>query len=193
MKKMHIIKFLLVAVFAINCSSAWADIALPKSDKLNTKYYFANVDSFSNYTFFARKTVNNKTYKLKQDAAFLLQTKDGTEQELEVWAVNNESKKESNSFKLNLAKYSQQIPGNVAYIAIQFSFDKTGKLTHKQTVMKPDCYSPKKRAALGGISNNSTSHSTTNDHSMLLLTMVTGLAFSALLALHKLKMQKAYV
>ena len=106
---MHTIKFILVAIFALTFSATQADIALPKSDKLNTKYYFANVDSFSNYTFFVRKTFNNKTYKLKQDAAFLLQAKDGTEQELEVWAVNNESKKESNSFKLNLAKPTQQI------------------------------------------------------------------------------------
>lgn len=190
---MHTIKFILVAIFALTFSTTQADIALPKSDKLNTKYYFANVDSFSNYTFFVRKTFNNKTYKLKQDAAFLLQAKDGTAQELEVWAVNNESKKESNSFKLNLAKPTQQIVGNVAYIAIQFSFDKSGKLTHKQTVMKPDCYNPKKRAAFGWISNNSSNNSSSGGNTIWWLTMIASIAFSSLFAVHKLKMQKTYV
>lgn len=156
---MYNLKLFITLICTLATTILFADIALPKADKQDTKYYFANVDSFSNYTFYVKKSINNKTYRLKQDAAFLMKVKDA-DHHLEVWAVNNADKKQTNSFELKLAKPSKQIIGNVAYIAIQFSFDKKGKLTYKETILKPDCYSNKKQAMFFITNNNS--NTTTN-------------------------------
>jgi hypothetical protein len=122
-----------------------ADIALPKNQNhYDTKYYFANVDSFATRTFYVKKTANDKTYKIKQDAAFLLKVNGSTgEEKLEVWAVDKKSKEKSNSFTLTTQKPKEPVSSSTNYIAITFYFDKNNKLNYKQTVLKPDCYRKK--------------------------------------------------
>ena len=123
-----------------------ADIALPKKNQIpqDTKYYFANVDSFRTHTFYVKKSANNKTYKIKQNAAFLLKVNGSTEEEkLEVWSVNKKDQQKSNSFLLTTVKPTEPISSSTNYIAITFYFDKNHKLNYKQTVLKPDCYRKK--------------------------------------------------
>jgi len=129
--------------------TAFADIAIPKNLTLpNTKYYFANVDSFSSYKFFVKKITNNKTYKLKQDAAFLVKPAEGNaNNNLEVWAVNKNNNQKTNVLVLEGLKTTDAFESNTAHVAILFSFDKkSGKLTYTETIMKPDCYGKKKQS-----------------------------------------------
>jgi hypothetical protein len=125
--------------------TAIADIALPKKEILaDTKYYFANVDSFSNCTFYIKKNTNNKTQRIKQSASFLLKENNETgDERLEVWAIRNDTKQKTNSFILQRVKPSLSHGGTTAHIAIQFYFDKKNNLNYKQTVMKPDCFKKK--------------------------------------------------
>ncbi len=87
---MQINKLSVLVVFLLLRTFASADIALPKQkNQLDTKYYFANVDSFATHTFYVKKSANDKTYKIKQDAAFLLKVNGAKgDERLEVWAVN---------------------------------------------------------------------------------------------------------
>ena len=138
-------KFYLLLFFLLARSTVFADIALQKPEKLQpTKYYFANVDSFQAYRFFVKKSVNFKTYRIKQDAAFLLQPKSKTgDERLEVWAERKSDQTKSNSFILTTVEPAAIYGGDIAYIAITFSIDKNNKLSYKRTVMKPDCYGKK--------------------------------------------------
>lgn len=148
MKKMQINKLSILLLFLLARLTVSADIAIQKPQKpqnlQDTKYYFANVDSFATHTFYVKKSVNNKTYKLKQDAAFLIKVNGAAEnEELEVWAVNKSNQQKTNSFILTAVKPTEPVRSSTNYIAITFYFDKAGKLNHKQTVLKPDCYSKK--------------------------------------------------
>lgn len=126
---------------------SFADIAIPKNLTLpNTKYYFANVDSFSTYKFFVKKMNNNKTYKIKQDATFLVKPAEGkANNNLEVWAVNKSNNQKTNVFVLEGLKTTDAFESNTAHVAIMFSFDKNNKLLYKEIIMKPDCYGNKKQ------------------------------------------------
>lgn len=143
---MQINKLSVLAVLLLIKLTSFADIALPKHDKLQeAKYYFANVDSFRTYTFYVKKSSNQKTYKIKQDAAFLIKPESSKgDERLEVWAVKTDDGSKTNSFTLTTVKQDDIYLGNTAYIAILFSFDKKGNLTYKKTVLKPDCYNNKK-------------------------------------------------
>lgn len=139
MKKNNLIILFSLLLFKL---SAVADIALPKIENLQeTKYYFANVDSFANYTFYVKKNANDKTYRIKQSSAFLLKdnSKIGEEQ-IEVWAVRNSDKQKSNTFVLKRVKPAIEHGGTTAHIAIMLSFDIKNNLNYKQVVMKPECY-----------------------------------------------------
>ncbi len=138
-------KLYFLLFFVLTKSAVFADIALQKPEKLQpTKYYFANVDSFPAYRFFVKKSVNFKTYRIKQDAAFLLQPKSKTgDERLEVWAERKSDQTKSSSFILTTVQPAAIYGGDIAYIAITFSIDKNNKLTYKRTVMKPDCYRKK--------------------------------------------------
>ena len=145
MKKMKLNKLTFLFLFLFIKLTSSADIALPKIKNLHdTKYYFANVDSFATHTFYVKKSANNKTYKIKQDAAFLLKVNGSTgEEKLEVWSVEKKSKEKSNSFTLTTQKPKEPVSSSTNYIAITFYFDKSNKLNYKQTILKPDCYNKK--------------------------------------------------
>lgn len=142
---MQINKLSIVLLLLLVRFSASADIAIQKpKNQLDTKYYFANIDSFATHAFYVKKSANDKTYKLKQDAAFLLKVNGAKgDERLEVWAVNKSNQQKSNSFILTTVKPTEPISSSTNYIAITFYFDKAGKLNYKQTVLKPDCYSKK--------------------------------------------------
>lgn len=176
---------ILILFFLIKCT-AFADISLPDyKDQLYTKYYFANVDSFSTYSFFVKKIKNNKTYKIKQDAAFLL-TNDENDK-IEVWAEEKSSKQKTNLFSLASTKLNAPIEKNTAYIAITFYFDKNKKLNYKQTVLKPDCYKRKQFVPIFSSTNNPI-----NNNSLFVVALVS-FAILTLLFLLKNKTKVQYV
>ena len=147
--KANKLPFLLILLFAK--LSMFADIALPKtistpSNTTITKYYFGNVDSLSNYKFFVKNLENNKTYKVKQNATFsITPNEDKKNNKLEVWAINKSTNEMTNTFILSSIVSKESFEGNTAHIAIIFSIDKKKKLGYKQTIMKPDCYSKRKK------------------------------------------------
>ena len=143
---------LLILLFATHCM--FADIAIPKTistpnNTTITKYYFANVDSFSNYKFFVKNLENDKTYKVKQNATYsIIPNEDKKNNKLEVWAINKSTNEMTNTFILSSTTSTESFEGNTAHIAITFSIDKKKKLGYKQTIMKPDCYSKRKKSLI---------------------------------------------
>ena len=187
---MQINKLSVLVILLLSRLFASADIAIQKpKNQLDTKYYFANVDSFATHTFYVKKSANNKTYKLKQDAAFLIKV-DGAagNEELEVWAVNKNNQQKSNSFILTTVKPTEPISSSTNYIAITFYFDKAGKLNHKQTVLKPDCYSKKQFVPL-----LSFKHPMSGFNSLSLLSMFSFLVLLSAFIIGKIKQRNVYV
>lgn len=141
---MKSIKLILVSIFLLVFSATWADIALPKGSKQDTKYYFANVDSFPGFSFQAIKKVENKKYRIKQNNYILLKVKDG-EQKLEIWAVNKKDNSKTNALELNLANTYLQEEDKVANIAILFKIEKDGILSYTSSIVTPQCYKKSKQ------------------------------------------------
>ena len=187
---MQINKLSVLVVFLLFRLFASADIALPKQkNQLDTKYYFANVDSFATHTFYVKKSANDKTYKLKQDAAFLLKVNGAKgDERLEVWAVNKSNQQKSNSFILITVKPTEPISSSTNYIAITFSFDKAGKLNYKQTVLKPDCYSKKQFIPVFSLK-----HPTSGFNSLSLLSIFSFLVLLSAFLFAKMKQRNVYV
>jgi hypothetical protein len=144
---MQLNRILIVVAFLFTSVFAFADIALPKTVKsvIVTKYYFANVDSFPDYRFYVKKLSSNKLYKIKQDASFFINPPVAENNKLEVWAVSKKDNSKTNSFILESINSNESFELNTAHVAIVFYFDKKNKLTYKQTIMKPECFSKKKK------------------------------------------------
>lgn len=187
--KLH--KLTLLSLFLLLRFCASADIALPKQVSLpDTKYYFANVDSFSQYKFYVKNLNTNKTFKIKQSQAFVLKPDTRSENHLDVWAVNKSTGQQTNVFSLKTAVNEKPQEFNTVYIAITFYFDKSGKLSYKQTIMKPDCYSKKQQVPFSTSFNNTP---TVNLNSLVLIPVCSLLVLFSLSVIGKMKQRSLYV
>ena len=186
LNKLSILILFLLIKFSVN-----ADIALPKmpvKPAPNTKYYFANVDSFSQYKFFVSNVNTNKTVKIKQSAAFVLNSDTRDENRLDVWAIDKKTNQKTNVFSLTPSKNQKPQEYNTVYIAISFFFDKAGKLNYKQTVLKTDCYSKKQSVPFFTFSKP-----TGNSNKLFIVTLISFLILISIFFNNKLKLRKMYV
>lgn len=121
-----------------------------------TKYYFGNIDSLSAYKFYIKNSATGKTYKIKQNAAFEVypNEKDGVVNKLDVWAINKESKLQTNTISLYVKASAKPLEENTAHYAVTLSFDKNKVLTSDYMVLTPKCYSQKNKEFLPIISMN---------------------------------------
>ena len=96
-----------------------------------TKYYFGNIDSLSAYKFYIKNSETGKTYKIKQNAVFEVypNEKDGPSNKLEVWAINKETKLQTNTISLYVKESFKPLEENTAHYAVTLSFDKNKVLT----------------------------------------------------------------
>jgi hypothetical protein len=188
---MQLNKILIVVVFLFTGVFAFADIALPKTVKsvIVTKYYFANVDSFPDYRFYVKKLSNNKLFKIKQDASFLLDAAAAENNKLEVWAVSRKENLKTNTFFLELIRSDESFEQNTAHVAIEFYFDKKNKLNYKQTIMKPGCFSKKKKEYIPLITYH---HTNINTNHFGFIALFSFLSLISLFFINKNYQRKAY-
>ncbi len=189
LNKLFILFFLLLARL-----SMFADIPLQKQGRVKpeppvvTKYYFANVDSFANYNFSVKKAAKGKVYKIKQDAAFVVNP-NVANNTLEVWAESKADHKKTNSFTLKETSLAAPIMNdNTVYVAISFYFDKNNKLNYKQTVLKPDCYSKKQMIPFLSFKKPSD-----NINQLLYITLFSFVVLLSVLTIGKIKQRIVYV
>lgn len=171
--------------------SMFADIALPKTLSTTiTKYYFANADSFTNYKFFVKNLETSKTYKIKKDATFsIIPDKNKINNRLEVWAINKTTNEMTNTFILGSIASAQSFEENTAHIAITFYFDKKKNLSYKKTIMKPDCYSRKKKSAIPFFTINKP---TENTNLLAYISLFSLLSLASMFAFKKFHLRKTY-
>lgn len=186
LNRLFILMLLMTAKF-----STYADIALPKTLANNqTKYYFANVDSFPEYKFFVKKLINDKIYKVKQSGSFLLDAVGNSNNKLEVWAVNTKDKSKTNSFILESIVSKEPLEENTAHVAITFTFDKKNKLGYKQTIMKPECFNKKKQKQI--VPLFSFQKPTINTNQLLYVAIFASLMLLSVFVVNKLNTKKTY-
>lgn len=184
--------FLLILLLATHCM--FADIALPKvisspNTTTITKYYFGNVDSFSNYKFFIKNLESNKTFKVKQNATFsIIPDENKKNNKLEIWAINKNTNEMTNTFILSSIISKESFEGNTAHTAITFYFDKKNKLAYKQTIMKPDCYNKRKKNLIPVFTFNKT----INTSQLIYISFFSLLSLFSILILQRLISRKVY-
>lgn len=145
---------LLLLVFFIG-NNLFANMPPPQYHPV-TKYYFGNIDSLSAYKFYIKNSETGKTYKIKQNAVFEVypNEKDGPSNKLEVWAINKETKLQTNTISLYVKESFKPLEENTAHYAVTLSFDKNKVLTSDFSMLTPKCYSKNDKEFMPVISFN---------------------------------------